>query len=97
MVRIGDVREFITVRNQWRGVDQLELAVGYVGVGEHRLVVFNILLSCIINIALICSNICDIYEQCNMLILYRPTVTIIIFFTISTNPLHAIRTKCLFI
>ena len=36
MVRSLDIREFITVRNQWRSVDQLELAMGYVGVGEYK-------------------------------------------------------------
>ena len=39
MVRLGDVGEFVAVRNQWRSVDQLELAVGYVGVGEHIMIV----------------------------------------------------------
>ena len=36
MVRSLDIREFIAVRNQWCGVNQLELTVGYVGVGEYK-------------------------------------------------------------
>ena len=63
MVRLGDVGEFVAVRNQWCGVNlarldkaqnlrtiaavhtaRLEgqiLAVGYVGVGEHKIYVFT--------------------------------------------------------
>ena len=41
VVRLGDVGEFVAVRNQWRRVNQLKLAVGYVGVGEHKIYVFT--------------------------------------------------------
>ena len=36
MVRSLDIREFVAVSNQRRGVNQLELTVGYVGVGEYK-------------------------------------------------------------
>ena len=57
MVRSLDFREFVAVSNQWRSVDQLELAMGYVGVGEHSILFRFYLYQCTFHLlTLIAAN-----------------------------------------